>query len=100
SLMSPRVFSQSRSRVFELNFMSSSDTESPLDWSFSARWLPMNPFPPVIRTFEILFHPFTAGSTGGTLGLGHDAPSWDIPGRLELLRKRRCEYFSVANFDV
>ncbi len=25
----------------------------------------MNPFPPVIRTFEILFHPFTAGSTGG-----------------------------------
>jgi len=25
----------------------------------------MNPFPPVIRIFEILFHPFTASSTGG-----------------------------------
>ena len=39
----------------------------------------MNPFPPVIRIFEILFHPFTADATGGTLGPGHDAPSWDIP---------------------
>src|SRR5437870_387926 len=98
--MSPQVFSQSRSRVFELNLMSSSDTESPVDWSFSARWLPMNPFPPVIRTFEILFSPIHSRFYRRTLGLGHDAPSWDIPGRLELLRKRRCEYFSVANSDV
>jgi len=30
----------------------------------------MNPFPPVIRIFEILFHPFTADATGGTLGPG------------------------------
>ncbi len=60
----------------------------------------MNPFPPVIRIFEILFHPFTADATGGTLGPGHDAPSWDIPGRPELWRKRRCEYFSIANSNV
>src|SRR2546425_11161526 len=85
--MSPRIFSQSRNRVFALNFRSRSETESPLARSFSARWLPMNPFPPVIRIFEILFHLFTAGSTGGTLGPGHDAPSWGIPGRLGLLWK-------------
>ncbi len=86
--------------MFALNFRSRSETESPLARSFSARWLPMNPFPPVIRIFEILFHPFTADATGGTLGPGHDAPSWDIPGRPELWRKRRCEYFSIANSDV
>jgi hypothetical protein len=44
----------------------------------------MNPFPPVIRIFEILFHLFATYATGGTLRPGHDSPSWDIPGRLEL----------------
>ena len=57
SLMSPRIFSQSRKLVFALNFRSRSETESPLAWSFSARWLPMNPFPPVIRNFEISYSP-------------------------------------------
>src|SRR2546425_979880 len=98
--MSPRIFSQSRNRVFALNFRSRSETESPLARSFSARWLPMNPFPPVIRIFEILFHPFTVSSTGGRWDPGDDAPSWDIPGRLELGRKRRREYFSLTNSEV
>jgi hypothetical protein len=44
----------------------------------------MNPFPPVIRIFEILFHLFATYATGGTLRPGRDSPSWDIPGRLEL----------------
>jgi len=60
----------------------------------------MNPFPPVIRIFEILFHPFTADATGGTSGPGHVAPSWDIPGRPELWRKRRFGYFRLANYGV
>src|SRR5207244_4708366 len=68
--MSPRIFSQSKNRVFALNFRSSSETVSPLARSFSARWLPMNPFPPVIRILEILFHHFTADATGGTLRPG------------------------------
>src|SRR5438876_11362084 len=55
--MSPRIFSQSKNRVFALNFRSSSETVSPLARSFSARWLPMNPFPPVIRILEISFSP-------------------------------------------
>jgi len=38
----------------------------------------MNPFPPVIRIFEILFHLFTVDAAGGTLGPRRDAPSWDI----------------------
>src|SRR5207253_8508181 len=53
--MSPRIFSQSKNRVFALNFRSNSETVSPLARDLSARWLPMNPFPPVIRILEIFF---------------------------------------------
>src|SRR6266516_2251980 len=98
--MSPRIFSQSRNRLFAWNFRSRSETKSHLAISFSASWRPMNTFPHVIRIFELLFHPFTADATGGTLGPVHDAPSWDIPGRPALWRERRCEYFSIANSDV
>src|SRR2546427_12160173 len=97
--MSPLIFSQSRNPVFALNFRSRSETEYPLARSFSARWLPMNPFPPVIRIFEILFHPFTADATGGTVGPGHDAPSWDIPGRTRLWRKLRWEYCTIGKSE-
>src|SRR5439155_18477788 len=98
--MSPRIFSQSRNRVFALNFRSRSETESPLARSFSARWLPMNPFPPVIRILEILFHPLTAYAIGGTLRPGARCPSSDIPGHRELARKRRFGYFRLANYGV
>src|SRR5436309_8464436 len=54
--MSPWTFSQFRDWVLESNFRSSSVTESPASSSFSARWLPINPFPPVIRTLDIVFN--------------------------------------------
>src|SRR5207249_11520042 len=96
--MSPRIFSQSRNRVFALNFRSRSATESPLARSFSARWLPMNPFPPVIRIFEILFHTLTSDAMCGTLRSCHELPSWVILGRLELCLKHLLEYFIIENF--
>jgi hypothetical protein len=53
----------------------------------------MNPFPPVIRIFEILFHPFMDYATGGTMRPGRNSPPWDIPGRLELSLRTLAQVF-------
>src|SRR5438876_8065876 len=101
SLMSPRIFSQSKNRVFALNFRSSSETVSPLARSFSARWLPINPFPPVIRILEISFSPIHSLCYRRDVETRcKDAPSSDIPGHRELGRKRRFGYFRLANYGV
>src|SRR5207302_10958181 len=99
--MSPRIFSQSKNRVFALNFRSSSETVSPLASNLSARWLPMNPFLPVIRILEISFSPIHSRCYRRVVETRcttqHPQIYWVIA---NLARECRFGYFRLANSAV